>query len=86
MNKRHQINLYEEISPVPCFQLKIIGTVCVIIMVLAIIFNGILIVLYFRHKDLRTPLNTLIISLAVVNFIGAFLEFPFIIVSNFYCR
>ncbi len=71
---------------VECYKLQLIGLCCLIVMILTIIFNGILILMFLLYKDLQTPLNTLVITLCVLHFFGAFLEFPFIIVSNFKCR
>jgi hypothetical protein len=72
---------YGFISPVSCDKLHLIGIYCIIVMVLGIVFNSTILAVFLRYKEMRTPLNTLVGALTLLNLIGSFLEFPFVIIS-----
>ena len=73
-------------SPVPCYQLKLIGLYCTALFILSVAFNSILLITFCKHSELRSPLNTFIIALTALNLFGSVTELPVIILSNFYCR
>ena len=73
-------------SPVECFNLNLIAIYCIVVVVLSLIFNSLLIVVFYVYKDLSSPLNPFIITLTIFNLVGTLIEFPFVIVSNFYCK
>ncbi len=74
------------ISPVPCYKLIIKGVVYTILFIACVIFNAILLGIFFRNKKLQNSFNLLVITLTVMNLVGSLLEFPFVIPSNFYCK
>lgn len=71
---------------VECYKLRIVGVVEMILFFLCLVFNSMLLKMFIRNKKFHTPLNVLIIILTCFNFFGSLLEFPFIILSNLYCR
>jgi hypothetical protein len=77
---------FGQISPIPCYILNIIAVYAVCLFVSSLFFNGLLLTVFVKHKDLRTTLNLLIMTLTILNLVGTASECPFIIVSNFNCR
>ena len=73
-------------SPVECFKLNLIAIYCIVIFVLSLVFNSLLIIVFYIYKDLTSPLNPFIITLTIFNLAGTLIEFPFVIASNFYCK
>ena len=73
-------------SPVECYKLKIIGLYCIVTMVAGIIFNSLLLWILLYFKEFRTSINSFMIALSVINLIGCFFEFPFVIISNLSCK
>jgi hypothetical protein len=83
-------NLYDDMfslePTVECFKLRTIGLYAVFLFVSGTFFNGLLLWIFLKNKDLRTPLNAFIIALTAFNLFGCLFELPFIIISNFYCK
>jgi hypothetical protein len=75
------IDLYELQSPVDCGTLRVIGWYCIMVMILSILLNATILAVFVRYKEMRTPINTLVGMLALMNLIGSLLEFPFVIIS-----
>ncbi len=73
-------------SPSSCFALKFISLFCVILMFFSLLFNGSLLFVFLKYKELQTPMNILILVLTILNLIGSCTELPFVITSNFLCR
>jgi hypothetical protein len=79
--------LYSEHQEVAkCFKLSILAIVCCVLLALSVFLNGSLLLTFARYKSLHTRGNIFVIALTLVNFFGTIIEFPWIIVSNFYCR
>lgn len=80
-------NLFDVISPVACYKLRMISALTCVIFFFSLSLNSLLLMAFYQKKTpTKAPLNIFIISLTVYNLVGSFLEFPFIIASNFYCR
>ena len=79
-------NKYNLKSPVECYKLYIIAIYCLILLILSVVFNTLLLIIFIRHRKLRTPLNMYILTNTVLNLVGSLLEFVFVIPSNLACR
>ncbi len=69
-----------------CFKLKLLAIAFLLVFIFSIIFNTLLLGMFSKHKCLRVSCNKFVIYLTVVNLIGTLCEFPYVIISNFYCR
>jgi Na+-driven multidrug efflux pump len=70
------------ISPVNKHVLMISGIYLILILLICIILNTLLLVIYCKHKQIRTSLNQIIMLMTLFNLIGS-IQFPFIIDSFF---
>ena len=61
--------------------LKIVGSYLILSLILNVILNSTLLLVFYRYRKLRTPLNMLIIVTTIFNMFGS-VQFPFIIYSN----
>ena len=77
---------YTRVSPVTCWKLNIIAVYCIFLFVSSILVNGTLLWIFFKVKELRTPINIFVIVFTVLSLIGSSVETPFVITSNFACR
>ncbi len=75
-----------ELSPIECTILNGISIFLIIIFLLSLILNLYVLVIFYKNKELHKPINLAIVVLTVANLLGTLLEFPFTILSNFYCR
>ena len=73
-------------SPVPCWKLQAVGYVCIVLFVLSLISNGLLLRMFISDKKSRNKMNTYAITLTIINIVAATIEWPTIILSNFYCK
>ena len=71
---------------VACYKLQIMAVIYVLLFIGCLVFNAFLLLVFIRHKKLQNSFNMFIIALTLLNFFGSLLEFPFIILSNFYCQ
>jgi len=69
-------------SPIKKFWTSIFGIYLIIIFLLCIILNSILLLVFYRNKELRIPFNMLIMSITFLNLFST-IQFPFVIHSNF---
>ena len=69
-----------------CFRLKIIGFYLIFIFLVGIFCNLGLLDVFYRKKELRTPLHILVIAVTINNLFGCLFELPLVIISNFYCK
>ncbi len=69
-----------------CFQLQVIGIICIVLFIACVLFNSFLLWVFFKNKELQSSFNMFIVGLSILNLIGSILEFPFIIISNLSCR
>lgn len=85
---REQIadQLVSEVSPALCYKLQALGVISILMFIACIVFNTFLLWVFLKNKELQSSFNMFIVALSILNLVGSFLEFPFIIVSNFYCR
>ncbi len=90
LNLTEQIDMIDKFggvpSPIHCWKLNIIAGVVVILFVLSVSFNSILLWLFLANKDLRTPINILIMFMTAINLFGSFSEFSFVITTNITCK
>jgi Na+-driven multidrug efflux pump len=70
------------ISPVNKHILTISGIYLILILFLCVILNALLLSIYYKHKQIRTSLNQIIMLMTLFNLIGS-IQFPFIIDSFF---
>jgi len=68
------------ISPVNRHVLQISSIYLILILVLCISLNSFLLFIFYKHKQIRTPLNQIIIVMTIFNLIGS-IQFPFVIDS-----
>ncbi|RNA43725.1 vertebrate ancient opsin-like [Brachionus plicatilis] len=73
-------------SPVNCVNLRIIGTFTTLLFASCLLFNSILLWVFLKYKNMRSPTNIFITALTILNLVGSIIEFPFIIASKFACR
>ena len=76
------IKLNNNKSPIDELTLNLVGIYLIICLVLCLVLNAILLLVFKRHKKLRTCLNMLILVMTVFNLVGS-TEFPFMILNNF---
>lgn len=69
-----------------CPRLKYISAYLLLLYITGIIFNLLLLRIFWTNKDTRIPINVFVIALTILNFIGVLLEIPLLIISNFYCK
>ncbi len=89
MTLRDKINYQFEHNPddqFMCYQLQVIGILCIFLFIACIVFNSFLLWVFFKNKELQSSFNMFIVGLSTLNLIGSILEFPFIIISNLSCR
>lgn len=84
MNSSHE--KYQVESPTECWQLNLIAGYCIIIFVSSFITNLVLLLIFYRNKKLRTPINVFVIYFTILSFVGAASEFSFIIPTNIKCK
>ena len=77
---------YGEQSPTECWKLNIIALYCLILLILSIIFNSMLLWIFYLYKELRSSLNILIIALTAINLGASCVELPLVTVTNYKCR
>jgi hypothetical protein len=69
-----------------CLKLNIVSLYCILLFVFVFIVNSLLLIVFYRNKKLRSPLNMFIIAITILNLFGAVLELPIVIVSNYFCE
>ncbi len=79
-------DIFSQISPIDCSTLNIFAIYCIILLIMSLIFNTSLLVVFFKHKKLRSSLNMLIMAITVFNLVGSISELSFIIPTNIKCR
>lgn len=85
MNLTH--NVLIDSPPIECYKLKIVSVYLITVMIASAVVNLTLLVSLVCNRDMcKNSLNVLIVALCVLNLIGTFGEFPFVIVSNYNCR
>ena len=72
-------------SPVECYKLRFVAIYCILLLTLSVSFNSMLVIVFVKYKELRTPLNTFIIAITVCNLCSSCVELPFVITSNLNC-
>ena len=69
-----------------CVNLHIFGTLELLLFIMCIVFNSVLLKIFFINKKLRTKFTKLIVVLTLNNLLGSIFIFPFTIISKFYCK
>ena len=77
---------YSRLSPTPCWQLKIVSYYCVIMFSASLAVNGVLMMVFIKNKELRTPVNVMVIWFTALSFFASLTEPNFVVTSNFQCR
>jgi hypothetical protein len=77
---------YSRLSPTPCWQLRAVSYYCVLLFAASLAVNGVLVMVFAKNKDLRTPVNMFVIWFTALSFIGSLTESVFVVTSNFNCR
>ncbi|CAF0751292.1 unnamed protein product [Brachionus calyciflorus] len=80
------LNSFGQVSPIECYKLNVLSFVCFIIFIFSLFFNTILLWVFFTNKELRSPLNIIIIALTFLNLFGTLTELPVVIITNYSCR
>jgi hypothetical protein len=81
-----ELDLYNRVSPVTCWKLNIISFVFVLLFTSSFFINSILLWIFLKEKQLRTPLNSFVITFTVLSLVGSIIQGPIVIASNFFCR
>ncbi|CAF1121229.1 unnamed protein product, partial [Didymodactylos carnosus] len=69
----------------PCSVLKLIASYLLVVYIFGLLLNGFVLHLFCKEKHLRNPTNIYLICLCATDFIGALLEIPLPLTSNFAC-
>jgi hypothetical protein len=69
-----------------CQKLGLLAIICIFLLVSSTFINASLLFAFARYKALCSRRNITVISFFTLNLIAGFLELPFVIISNFYCR
>jgi hypothetical protein len=69
-------------SPISELWTRIFGFYLIIVFILCIILNSILLLVFYRNKELRIPFNMLIMFITSLNLLST-IQFPFVIHSSF---
>jgi len=77
---------YSRISPTPCWELQVVSYFCILLFAGSLAVNGVLMMVFAKNKDLRTPVNMFVIWFTGLSFLGSLTESMFVIPSNFNCR
>ena len=75
-----------EVTPSECFRLKFISIFLLFVFLIGVAFNSTLLWVFSEKKELRKPLDVLVIALTINNLFGCLIELPPLIISNFYCK
>ena len=73
-------------SPISSFILNLIAFYLCAIMIASSIVNAFLFLIFIFVKELKSPINTFVFAITILNFLGTIIELPFVIGSNFACR
>ena len=71
-----------EISPLSPVLLDFIGSVLSFIFILCVMLNFIMLYVFMRYKEIRSSVNKLVMTVAVINLFSSF-QFPYLIKSYF---
>lgn len=86
INNTKTIKMFEQPITIDCSHLRYIGVYLCSLFLLAFISNLIVIVAFYKNRDLFTPVNTLIFSLIILNLLGSIMEIPIVAISAFKCK
>jgi len=73
-------------SPINCDTLKYFTVYSILMFGSSLIFNSLLLIAFCKNKELRIPINMLILAITVMNLLATCSEMSFIIPSTFNCR
>lgn len=76
----------DEPDQAPCYQTILIGVYCILLFCASSVANSVLLWIFYKNKQLRTPLNNCVICIAILNLIGTIIELPLVAVNAFACR
>ncbi len=58
---------------------------CFVLMIATLFFNSFLLRIIYKHKELQNNLSVFIISLTIMNILGALIELPLVMILNSSC-
>ena len=69
-----------------CDEMRLFGIYLIFIFISSVIFNSLVIWIFYVKKESRTALNKLFVTLTILNLFGCIIEIPLVIFSSFNCR
>ena len=72
--------------PVECYKLKPIAIYLILLFIVSIVSNSTLSWIVIKYKETMSPINTLMLPLAVMNIIGTLIELPLVFISSVSCK
>ena len=85
-NNTNTFDEYDRESPVACWKLNLIAFYFLILFAASFLVNSVLLWIFVKEKEFRTPLNAFVIAFTALSVLGSVVQGPFVIASNFYCR
>ena len=79
-------DFYNRMSPVACWKLEIIAGYSLTLFTTSTIVNASLLWIFYKSKELHTPVNVFVIVFTGLSLIGSLFQAPFVVASNYYCR
>ncbi len=73
-------------AAIECWKLNITGIFVVCLLFISLSTNSTLLWVFYKNKELRTPLNVFVIATTAINLFASIFEYTFIISSNFACK
>ncbi|RNA35867.1 melanopsin [Brachionus plicatilis] len=86
ISHNESLSKFGQLSPIECYKLNIVSLFCIILFICSFSFNSILLWVFYMSKELRSPLNIIMIALTILNLTGTITELPTVIVTNYTCR
>ena len=86
INNTNTLDEYNRESPVTCWKLNIIASYYLILFTTSLLVNSVLLWIFLKEKEFRTPLNVFVIAFTALSVLGSVVEGPLVIGSNYYCR
>ena len=78
--------IFDQISPVECYKLQVIGAFCMVLITLSTLSNGKLLHLFLKNKSLKSPINAVLFTICALNLLATLTELPLVAINCFSCR
>ena len=82
----NESDVYSKLSPVDCSTLNVISLYCLILLIVSFNLNSVLLMIFWKCKQLHTSNNYYMVAITVYNLVGSIFELPFVILSTLYCK